>query len=158
MDDQYSSHMNGKTVGIIIGIIVLALLGWMLIGKKDAGEPQTAVQEPVVEQDAGPTITYSDQGFTPANVTVEVGTPVTFVNESSKKMWVASAVHPSHSVYSGTTREQHCPDATGTAFDQCSGGEQGTSYTFTFTKEGTWKYHDHIDASKFGSITVIPQQ
>jgi len=69
-------------------------------------------------------------------------------------MWPASAMHPTHTVYSGTSLVQHCPDEEKVAFDACQGIEPGDSWTFTFKKDGNWKYHDHIAPSFFGSITV----
>jgi plastocyanin len=68
-------------------------------------------------------------------------------------MWVASAMHPAHVVYDGTTKDAHCAAGyTGPVpFDQCA---SGTSYSFTFTKAGEWKYHNHVNASQFGSVTV----
>lgn len=96
-------------------------------------------------------VNYRDGGFTPASVTVPQGVPVRFVNESSGDMWVASSVHPTHSVYSGTTLSDHCPNTDNTAFDQC---ETGDSYEFSFTKTGQWNYHNHVAPNNFGSIIV----
>jgi plastocyanin len=71
-------------------------------------------------------------------------------------MWVASDPHPIHNGYDGTTVQQHC--AAGYAgpapFDECAAG---TSFTFTFDKVGTWGYHDHLDHSVMGTITVVAQ-
>lgn len=98
-------------------------------------------------------ITYTDDGFSPKDVTIGIGDTVRWVNKSSGMMWVASSVHPTHSVYSGTTLEEHCVSgASGTAFDQCGDGTD--AYTFVFTKAGTWRYHDHINAFRTGSVIV----
>lgn len=97
------------------------------------------------------TVTYTDDGFSPRSVTVKAGDKVTFVNNSSGRMWVASAIHPSHTAYSGTSRENHCPDTTGTAFDQCGDGQ---TYTFTFAKTGNWNYHNHLAPNNVGTIVV----
>jgi plastocyanin len=68
-------------------------------------------------------------------------------------MWVASAVHPTHAVYSGTNLDTHCPDIEQNAFDQCEDDEE---YSFTFDKAGDWRYHDHLNEGYFGTITVTP--
>jgi len=161
--------MDGKTIGVVVVVIIVIAGGWYLFRGTPAQAPasessvtnqmpvigSTTTEMIVVEDSAqGVTVTYSDQGYSPKEITVSLGTTVTFINESSKKMWVASAMHPTHTAYSGTSLSQHCPDTTGTAFDECEGGASGSSYSFTFNKEGTWKYHDHIDATKFGSVTV----
>ncbi len=97
-------------------------------------------------------VSYNGTSYSPKDVTVKRGGTVTWTNTGSGSMWVASAQHPSHTAYAGTTRQEHCPDAAGTAFDQCAGGQ---TYSFTFTKAGKWNYHDHMNASAFGSVTVV---
>lgn len=69
-------------------------------------------------------------------------------------MWVASGPHPSHTGYHDTTREQHCPDTTNTAFDECIAVGVGQSYSFIFQKTGTWPYHNHVSAGDFGKVIV----
>ncbi len=86
------------------------------------------------------TITYSDSGYTPSTITVKKGTTVTWVNQSSGGMWTASALHPTHMLLPG--------------FDELKSVAKGGSYDYTFTKVGTWKYHNHVQASDFGSVIV----
>jgi len=122
--------------------------------------PGTNTPEVIVEGDdpvdvSAPmtaTITYDSNGFSPSSVTIKNGGRVTWKNASGGSMWVASAQHPSHIAYSGTSREEHCPDTSGTAFDQCEGGGD---YSFTFGKTGTWNYHDHLKAQFFGKVIVV---
>lgn len=102
------------------------------------------------------TVIYDEDGFSPKSVTVQLGTKITFVNQSTKGVWVASAKHPDHTIYSGTSLSQHCPDTTNSSFDACSVTPSGGSYSFIFNKEGTWKYHDHVDATQFGTVIVTP--
>jgi len=85
-------------------------------------------------------VTYTDSGFSPNNLIIKNGQTVTFKNESSGEMWVASAPHPTHTDY---------PE-----FDAKKSYASGQSYTFNFTKAGTWKYHNHKNPSNFGSVTV----
>ncbi len=112
----------------------------------------SVTEEMIVTAPMTATVTYTSNGFSPKEVTVKKGGTVMWKNTSGGKMWVASAQHPSHTVYAGTTREEHCPDTARTAFDQCVGGGD---YSFTFDKVGTWGYHDHLKSSFFGKITVI---
>lgn len=155
--------MNKK---YIIGLVVVAVLivGYVFLGEKSPAvppsqSPQVSEQaslpqngSSVVEPGSGQvTITFTDNGFSPNTVTIKKGESVTWVNQSSEGMWVASAAHPTHVVYSGTSLNEHCPDTSGTAFDQCGAGN---SYTFTFEKAGVWGYHNHVDARKTGTITV----
>lgn len=157
--------MNGNHIGIIVVLLIVIAGGWYLLSGTSAKAPVTETpvsnQMPIIgsttpETTVGNTVpnvtvAYTDQGFSPNSVSISLGTIVTFVNQSSKGMWVASSKHPDHTVYSGTSLSQHCPDASNTAFDQCS---TNTSYSFTFNKVGTWKYHNHVNASDFGTIIV----
>ena len=85
-------------------------------------------------------VTYTDTGFAPKTVTVKQGSMVTFVNESGKSMWVASALHPTHQLLPGFVQLKNVP--------------RGGTYEYTFEKVGTWKYHNHVVASDTGSVTV----
>ncbi|MBP9711070.1 MAG: hypothetical protein KBD50_02325 [Candidatus Pacebacteria bacterium] len=98
------------------------------------------------------TVTYSASGYSPSSVTIKKGGTVTFVDQGTGKMWTASAMHPTHTAYSGTTLQEHCGDTTDTSFDQCKNSSQ---YSFSFTKAGTWRYHNHSQSSHFGSVTVV---
>ena len=102
----------------------------------DASEPT------VTPATAGETVTISmtDTGFEPAEVTITAGDTVTFINNAQAAKWPASDVHPSHEVLP--------------AFDAKRGLATGEEYSFTFTEPGTWKYHDHLRASQGGSVTV----
>lgn len=85
-------------------------------------------------------VTLSDKGFAPNSVTVKAGTTVTFVNESTGAMWVASDPHPTHTLLPG--------------FDELASAEKGGTYEYTFTKVGTWTYHNHRMPSEKGTVVV----
>ena len=85
-------------------------------------------------------ISITSAGFVPANVTVAPGTTVVFVNNDTTKHWPASGPHPTHTALPG--------------FDSKPGLAPGQSYEFTFDKVGTWAFHDHLNPSVSGSVTV----
>ena len=91
-------------------------------------------------------------GFSPQKVVVKKGGTVTWSGPSN--MWVASAPHPAHTGYDGTSRETHCASGYSGAkpFDECA---TGSSYSFTFDKVGTWNYHDHNASQNFGQVVVV---
>jgi plastocyanin len=160
---------------IIIILAVLALGVWYAASRASvpvppAPETSTDILLPAPENDAAVpediaaastdgapvsayTVRYGADGFSPATVTVPLGTTVTFVDQSGRSMWVASDEHPSHTQYAGTSRGAHCADGqpSATAFDQCAAGQ---TYTFTFTKKGTWGYHNHVSAQHKGTVVV----
>lgn len=100
------------------------------------------------------TVTYTDSGYSPKSVIIPVGGTVTFVNNSSRQMWTASDPHPLHNGYSGTSESQHCPDTANVAFDECKSATAGQSWSFTFTKAGTWGYHNHRREEDGGTVIV----
>ena len=85
-------------------------------------------------------VRYTDTGFIPSKIEVSAGTMVEFVNESNMEMWVASDVHPSH---------EKLP-----TFDQFKSFKKGGLYRYVFDKAGAWEYHDHINPSLVGIVTV----
>ncbi len=97
-------------------------------------------------------VILGSSGFSPKTVTIKKGGKVTWANETSGNMWIASASHPTHSVYDGTSLTSHCAAGSGTSFDQC---KNGSSYSFTFNKAGTWNYHNHANSAQFGTIVVV---
>lgn len=86
-------------------------------------------------------IEYTDNGFSPIEITIKKGQTITFINKSSKLMWVASDDHPTHRLY---------PE-----FDAKKGFSNQENFTFTFDKIGQWDYHNHLRATDTGSIIVV---
>jgi plastocyanin len=97
-------------------------------------------------------VVYDGHSFTPASVTIAKGGTVTFT-DTAGSMWLASDPHPVHTAYDGTSRSEHCAlGYTGAKpFDECS---MGSSFSFTFNKTGTFGYHDHMNASAHGTVSV----
>lgn len=85
-------------------------------------------------------VSYGSTGFTPNTVTVKKGTTVVWTNQSQGGMWVASALHPTHQLLPG--------------FDQLKSVNVGGTYEYTFIKVGTWKYHNHVQATDIGTVVV----
>lgn len=85
-------------------------------------------------------IIYTDNGFSPSSVDIQVGDMVEFINKSSMEMWVASAPHPQHSKLS--------------TFDQFRAYKKGGIYRYVFEKKGKWEFHDHLNPSTGGYVIV----
>ena len=164
--------MNIRTFLIIVAVAVLLIIGYFAYssGGEDVApaEIETATTTetgvltpgnlaPSADGNTGGTavtISYDGNAFSPANVSVPVGTTVTWTNTSSGRMWIGSDDHPTHTHYDGTSTAQHCANGAPTSasvFDQCSAGAR---YSFTFTKAGTWAYHNHANARAGGTVVV----
>ncbi len=114
-----------------------------------------APQPPVSPQPPAPqevTITYTDTGYVPSPIRIAVGTTVTFKNMSSRQMWTASALHPTHTIYPQHTLM--CATIGGSDFDACKGIAPGDSWSFRFDFKGDWLYHDHLMPSNRGEVSV----
>lgn len=100
------------------------------------------------------TIEFNSNGLNPSDLIINKGNTITWLNKDSVEHWPASAFHPTHTVYPesdikkcGTSEEKNI-------FDACRGLKQGESFVFKFNEKGTWYYHDHLDPSLHGKITV----
>ncbi len=117
---------------------------------QEKAEAPKNVELQVIEEKEGEenVVTYTDAGFSPKEVKIKAGETVVFKNESSKSMWPASAMHPTHAVYPTTG------GCLGSTFDACKGLLPGESWSFKFDIAGNWKYHDHLTPTFFGAVEV----
>lgn len=153
---------------IIIFAVVLVGVAVYLFSKNNGGMPAvspTPTPTPVSSAETTPTpspasetpkttILYSDSGYSPSTVNIKKGDAVIFKNTAATMMWPASAMHPTHKLYPGTGIEKCGTSAQDTIFDACKGYASGGSWEFRFNESGTWKYHNHLQPSHFGTIIV----
>ena len=100
------------------------------------------------------TITMTEAGFQPEQVSISKGDTVIFMNASKEPHWPASNIHPTHSVYPGSGIEKCGTNDASQIFDACGGVAPGRTYSFTFTHPGEWRFHDHLNPTHTGSVTV----
>lgn len=105
---------------------------------EDEEEPQQLEDEVSIAENN--VVSYTDDGFSPAQTTIQAGETITFENSSSFDLWVASDEHPAHTDLPG--------------FDAGAGIVTGETYTFTFNEPGEWGYHNHLQAGQTGTIIV----
>jgi len=154
--------MNTKAIVTIIVVIVIILGAWFLLRGEDTVAPTEesgTTQQPAQTGDAdneaeARVVTYTNSGFSPATVTVQQGGSVTFLNSSTGSMWVATALHPTHTVYPGSSLALCGTAQASTIFDACTNIPPGGSWTFTFTQIGSWGYHNHAQVSHTGRVVV----
>ncbi len=88
-----------------------------------------------------PTVRYSADGaFVPERLDISTGDEVVFVNESAVPVWPASNIHPTHEIL---------PE-----FDPLEAIPAGASWSFTFNRNGYWRYHNHIDPAQKGLVVA----
>ena len=102
------------------------------------GEPGTGKRPP---EAAGTVVHYTTAGgFSPAVLTIANNTTVTFVDDSTDPLWVASNPHPQHTDYPELNSDGSL--------------SQGETFVLKFTRLGSWGYHNHLSPSKGGTIVV----
>lgn len=99
-------------------------------------------------------IEITSSGFSPKTLEINSGDTVTWTNKDSRSHWLASAVHPTHTIYPGSSINKCGTSEALSIFDSCKGLSSGESYSFTFNEKGTWGYHDHLGPSLTGTIVV----
>lgn len=140
---------------MVIGIITIIILaaGYLFMKNQSGNTYQSQTNPAPTTQaiaennsnnttvNAQETVTYTDNGFEPKSITVKAGTAVSWINKSTNPLWVASSPHPQHTDLPG--------------FDALKAYQSGESYSYTFTKVGSWKYHNHLAPNNFGVVLVI---
>lgn len=134
----------------IIIIVVLVVAGGIFLLQR-GGDTDSAIPVDIGQENLGDNIVvYTDNGYSPNVLQVELGDAVVFKNESSGPMRPASAIHPVHSAYPTTG------GCLGSTFDACKALSPGSSWSFQFDEQGSWRYHDHL--SPFRTATIVVQE
>lgn len=141
--------MNKTLLWVIIAVVVMGGGYYLLKGqsydqsKQQAGEAPTVVvseeKKEGVDMEKETVVNETADGYKPKTVTVKVGAKVVWTNKSGEVGDVSSAQHPTHLVY---------PPLNLGNFDD------GASVSLVFDKPGTYKYHDHLNPSRFGTVVV----
>lgn len=147
--------MNKKVILAVVAlVIILGGTGYALFGmdkkaEAPAGNNQATTSSkevtekeastPVSSSTAMATIVFTNEGFTPNNLTVKKGTVITVKNESSKSVQFSSDDHPTHRLNTEMNLKTLAA---------------GESASFVAETVGTHGFHDHIDDSKTGTLVV----
>lgn len=85
------------------------------------------------------TVSYENNSFNPANLTLKVGDMVKFVNNHSFDIQIESNPHPIHTSMPAFSSDRIPP---------------GGTFEFTFTAPVSFSYHNHFNPGAGGRITV----
>lgn len=129
-----------KLITALVIVAIIAVVAIVVTGR-DTGEDTTATNTDGSSESADDvvTITYDGTSFSPAEVRVESGGTVKFVNESDTTIEPSSDNHPTHE-----------------ANPEINFGEiePGESSSVSVSEEGSWEYHDHLNPDNTGMIIV----
>ncbi len=132
---QVTLNVTKKQAILGLGLVVLVGLAvWLFRDKPTSlhGTPPNSGNTKTIE--------ITSDGYNPDRLEIQQGDTVRFENKDDKPRWPASDPHPSHDIY---------PE-----FDPKKSIQPGDSWEFTFQREGTFGFHDHISPHKRGEIIV----
>lgn len=141
----------GKAGKLIVALVIVAVVagGVLLLtrdkDKKESTNTQTntnatsGLNSKDTAKAADVTITYDGTAFVLSANTIKAGGTVMVVNNSSQNLDFSSDPHPTHTNNSELNAGDIGP---------------GTSATFTLTTKGKWGFHNHLNSSQKGSLTV----
>lgn len=140
---------------LVIIVLIVALGAFTLLGNKNSNQTPTQSSESMssqkqtenttektVETQSGNqlvAVALTDSDFTPKDITVKVGTVVTWTNKSGVKATVSSDDHPTHRLY---------------PFLNLGEFADGSSVQVVFDTAGKYSYHDHYNATSTGTVMV----
>lgn len=139
---------NKKNIIIVLSVAIAAIGVFIIFTGGDDGADRNDTEtkeskffspEDVKEGDTVININASGD-FSPAEVSIQKGDRVVWVNKSDRFAWPASDVHPTHEIYS--------------EFDPLEPMAPGEVWAFVFEKAGEWRFHDHLRPSKTGVVGV----
>ncbi|HET7320767.1 MAG TPA: hypothetical protein VFI84_04270 [Candidatus Saccharimonadales bacterium] len=139
-----------KTAKVILSLVAIAVLGvggYAVFHKNNVSTVSSNIQptnaagttSSTPNTSSIATITFTDNGFSPALITVKSGDTIRITNRSSQPIQLDSDPHPAHT--DDTELNVGTVDA-------------GSSETFVLTTKGNWGYHDHLSPGFTGRINV----
>lgn len=136
-----------KGVKILIAIVVVVAIAGatVVLMPKNQSHQRTLSDNNGPQEDksdstqADVTITYDGNTFSLSSSTVKSGGTVKVTNSSTKNLEFDSDPHPAH---------------TNNTELNAGGIQPGKSVVFTLEKKGKWGFHNHLNASQKGELTV----
>jgi plastocyanin len=130
------------SIALAVIIIIVGTLWFVAANqpKPATGTPtQQTVSQAHATTPAAATITYDGVTFAPQLTTVKSGDVVKVTNQSQSDLDFDSDPHPIHTDDPDLNAGPIAP---------------GQSKTFTVTKKGQFGFHNHLDSSQHGNITI----
>lgn len=133
---------SSRSLIIFFLVLLIAAAFWGAIRYFNILEEEQRPSSSVAprQEQAPVTVRITAQGFEPRALEVAKGQSVLFVNDDVLPHWPASDVHPVHTL---------CP-----GFDALRGLQKGEQYRVTFTKSQTCSFHDHLNLSFTGVMSI----
>lgn len=126
---------------VIVLILIVLVGGFVLLQNKSKTQApvKTTVENQTPSVAKENKITLTSDGFEPKSITVKVGEEVVWLNKSGAVATVNSAQHPTHLVYPKLNLGKF---------------EDSGELKLVFDKAGKYNFHNHLNASQFGTVVV----
>jgi hypothetical protein len=105
------------------------------------GESPADVSSGVRTTSEAPVVAYTDDGFLPSEITITLDQALIIRNDSSQPLFVASDPHPMHTNYAGLNASMVI--------------DPGFEFHAQFGVAKMYGFHNHLNASHRGSVTVV---
>jgi plastocyanin len=135
---------------LLIGAASLLIAAAGLAGCSAQAAPSPTAPTSISSAPAGPVISLSSLMFNPSKTTVQAGTTVTWRNDEPITHTVTSGRYEGVDKTTGLRSEQY-PDG---AFNAKLPGK-GKTFSFTFTKPGSYTYYCDIHQGMNATIVVV---
>lgn len=126
------SRTGRSAVIVIVAILIVVAIGLAVSYKKKSTTNNNSTASSNIQTVT--TVTYNGKSFVPADISINLGTTITFVNNSSTPVQVAS------------------DDA---GFNSGKSIGKGESYSFTFHSKGNFTYKNTLSTGQTGKVTVL---
>ena len=126
-------------IGILLIVAIVGFISWKSVkNTRSVGTNKSSAHQraPLPKE---VTVTLSKNGFSPTQVTINVGSAIRWKNESGSQQTVNSDNYPTNQLH----RELNFG-----VFNSRS------SVVYTFTKPGTYGYHNQLNPKESGEIVV----
>lgn len=132
--------MKKRTIVLALILFIILFTGYFAWkAYKTSQKPHYAVRmNTVLAKET--TITLSENGFSPKEVTIKVGTAIRWKNDTKDKQTVNSDNYPTNQLHKELNFGIFNP---------------GSTVMYIFTKPGTYGYHNQFHPEQKGTITVV---
>ncbi len=150
-----------KNILVILVVVLVIIVGVVLVNNQNASKSNNPVdsgtnteesmekksdsdevtehEDDAMMEKEETTVTLTEEGFEPANLTVKAGTKIVWLNESGDVATVNSDDHPTHL------------DNDLLNLGRFGDGEE---LSVVIDQPGTYGYHDHLNPQRLGTIVV----
>ena len=126
-------------IGILLIVVIAGLIAWKSVKNAHpvGSSKSSAYQRAPLPKEVN--VTLSKNGFSPSKITIYVSTAVRWTNKSGDKQTVNSDYYPTNQLHRELNFGIFANDS---------------SVTYTFTKPGTYGYHNQLNPKESGEIVV----